>query len=156
MGNVSKYVSLRPVVCLQTLLERFLRHSFSCYHYPVIFSVFVFPQSLHLSQFFSTIKNTCSFWHGKFQKVSTRAFCSWDDEFTREGNCGPPNNLCKCTETPSALSTNISRECNLYMSWSSHHLTSFRLEIKFGGFSKHQSRTSDTDRYVDYLINYQV
>ena len=61
----------------------------------------------------STTNNLCNFWHSNFQQVSTYAFCSWDDVFTQNWNCSSPNNLCKCTEPPSTLSTNISIEWNL-------------------------------------------
>ena len=64
----------------------------------------------------STTNNLCNFWHSKFQQVSTYAFCSWDETFTQKWNCSSPNNMCKCTETPSTLSTNTSTVWNLYLS----------------------------------------
>ena len=45
-------------------------------------------------------------------------------KFTQKWNCSFPNNLCKCTESPSTLSTNTSTERNLYLSWSNHLVTS--------------------------------
>ena len=65
---------------------------------------------------FSTTNNHCNFWHSNFQQVSTYAFCSCDDKFTQKWNCRSPNNLCKCTESPSSLSTNTSIVWNLYSS----------------------------------------
>ena len=109
--NVSRFV-------LQILLEWLCSHSFPCYHHTIFFSEFVIPYSLQLSWNFSTTNNICSFWHTKFQEVSTHAFCSWDVIFTQKWNCSSPNNLCKCTESPFTLSTNISVERNLYFSWS--------------------------------------
>ena len=64
----------------------------------------------------STNNNLCNFWHSKFQQVSTYAFCSWDHIFTEKWNCSSPNNLRKCTESPSTLLTNTSIEWNLYFS----------------------------------------
>ena len=98
-------------------------------------------------KFLSTTNNLCNFWHSKFQQVSTYTFCSWDDIFTQKWNCNSPNNLCKCTKTPSTLSTNTSIEWNLYLPWSNHLVTSFRLEMNVGCFSEHQNKTGDTDRY---------
>ena len=82
----------------------------------------------------STTKNLCNFWLSKFQQVSTYAFCSWDDIFTQKWNCSSPHNLCKCTKSPSTLSTNTSTVWNLYLSWSNQLVTSFRLEMNVGGF----------------------
>ena len=65
----------------------------------------------------------------------------------KEGNCGSPNDLCKCAKSPSTLSSNISIEWNHFLSWSHHLLTSFRLKMNVGGFSKHQSKRRDTSRY---------
>ena len=104
----------------------------------------------------STTNNLCNFWHSKFQQVSTYAFCSWDDMFTQKWNCSSPNNLCKCTESPSTLSTNTSIVWSLYFSWSNHLVTSFRLEMNVGGFSEHQNKTSDTDRYNGYFFTARV
>ena len=84
------------------------------------------------------------------------AFCSWDDIFTQKWNCSSPNILCKCTESPSTLSTNTSIEWNLYLSWSNHLVTSFRLEMNVGGFFEHQNKTSDTDRYRGYFFTARV
>ena len=67
-------------------------------------------------EIFSTTNNLCNFWHSKIQQVSTYAFCSWDDIFTQKWNCSSPNNLCKCTESPSTLSTNTPIVWNLYSS----------------------------------------
>ena len=66
----------------------------------------------------SITNNPCNFWKSKFQQVGTYAFCSWDDIFTQKSNCSSLNNLCKCTESPSTLSTNTSIEWNLYFSTS--------------------------------------
>ena len=104
----------------------------------------------------STTNNLCNFWHSKLQHVNTYVFCHWDDIFTQKWNCSSPNNLCKCTKSPSTLSTNTSIIWNLYFSWSNHLVTSFRLEMNVGGFSEHQNRTSDTDRYKGYFFNARV
>ena len=104
----------------------------------------------------STTNNLCNFWHSKFQQVSTCVFCSWYDIFTQTWNCSSPNNLCKCTESPSTLSTNTSIEWNLYLSWSNHLVTYFRLEMNVGGFSEHQNKTSDTDWNKGYFFTTRV
>ena len=100
----------------------------------------------------STTNNQCNFWHSNVQQVSTYAFCSWDYIFKQKWNCSSPNNFCKCTESPSKLLTNTSREWVLYFSWRNHLVTSFRLEMNVGGFSKHQNKTRDTDRYEGYFF----
>ena len=99
----------------------------------------------------STTNNLCNFRHSKFQQISTYSFCSWDDIYTQKWNCSSPNNMCKCTESPSTLSTNTSIEWNLYFSWNNHLVTSFNLEMNVGSFSDHQNKTSDTDRYKRYF-----
>ena len=104
----------------------------------------------------STSNNLCIFWHSIFQQVSTYALCSWDDIFTQKWNCSSTNNLCKCTESPSTLSINTSTVWNLYFSWNNHLVTSFRLEMKIGRFSKHQNKTSDTNRYKGYFFTARV
>ena len=65
-------------------------------------------------EIFSTTNSLCNFWHSKLQQVITNAFCSWDNIFTQKWNCSSPENLCKCTKSPSTLSTNTSIEWNLY------------------------------------------
>ena len=100
----------------------------------------------------STTNNLCDLWHSKFQQVSTYAFCSWNDIFTQKRNCSSPKNLCKSPKSPSTLSTNTAIVWNLYLSWSNHLVTSFRLEMNVAGFSKHQNKTSDTDRYKGYFF----
>ena len=124
----------------------------------------LFPQSLSSHTLCSCLEilltnnNLCNFWHSKFQQVSTYAFCSFDDIITQKWNCSSPNNLFKCTESPSMLSTNTSLEWNLYSSWSNLEvaITSFRLEMNVGGFSKHHNKTSDTDRYKWYFFTARV
>ena len=89
----------------------------------------------------STTNNLCNFWHSKLQQASNYAFCSWYDILTQKWNCSSPNILCKFTKSPSTLSTNTCIEWNLYLSWSDHFVTSFRSEMKVGGFSEHQNKT---------------
>ena len=103
-----------------------------------------------------TTNNLWNFWHSKFQQISTYAFCIWDDILTEKWNCSSPNNLCKCTESPSTMSTNTSIEWNLYFSWSNYLVTCFRLEMNVGSFSEHQNKTSDIDRYKRYFFNARV
>ena len=122
----------------------------------------LFPQSLSSNTLCScleilfTTNNLWNFWHSKFQQASTYAFFSWDDIFTQKWNCSSPNNLCKCTKSPSTLSTKTSLEWNLYCSWSNHLVTSFRLEMNVGSFSEHQNKTSDTNRYKGYFFTARV
>ena len=104
----------------------------------------------------STTNNLCNFWHSKFQQVSTYAYFIWDDIFGQKWNCSSPNNLCKCTKSPSTLSTNTCIEWNLYLSWSNHLITSPRLEMNVGGFSEHQNKTSDTDWYKRYFFTARI
>ena len=65
---------------------------------------------------FSTAKNLSNLWCSKLQHVSNYAFCRWDDTFTQNWNCSSPNNLCKCTEAPSPLSSKLSIVWNFYLS----------------------------------------
>ena len=99
-----------------------------------------------------TNNNLCNFWRSKFQQISTHAFCSWCDIFTQKWNCDSLKNLYKCTESPSITSI----EWNLYSSWSNHLVTSFSLDINVGGFSEHQNKTSDTNRYKRYFFTARV
>ena len=55
---------------------------------------------------------------------------------TQKGKCGSTNNMCKCTKTKLRLSSNTSREWNLYLSCSDHFVTFFKLEMNVGVFSK--------------------
>ena len=146
MRNVSKNVSSRST----DLLCRFCWNDSARTLFPATINQ-LFSQSLYshticsCPDILATTNNLCIFC--KFQQVSTYAFCSWDDIFTQKWNCSSHNNLCKCVESPSTLSTNTSIEWNLYLSLSNHLVTSFMLEMNVGGFSEHQNKTSDTDRY---------
>ena len=104
----------------------------------------------------STTNQLCNFWHSKSQQVSTYAFCSWDGIFTQNWNCSSPNNLCKRIGSPSTLSTNTSTECNLYLSWNNHLVTPLRFEKNVGGFSEHQNKTSNTQRYNRYFFTAHI
>ena len=129
MRNVCNNVSSR----LTDLFCRFCWNDSACSPFPATYlpyaygslppaapSAQLFSQSLSSHtlcsclEILSSINNLCTFWHSKIQQVSTYAFCSWDDIFTQIWNCNSPNNLCKCTEAPSTLSTNTSIEWNLY------------------------------------------
>ena len=161
MTNVCKNVSSQPT----DLFCRFcwndsVRTPFpATSHPPAAPLIQLFSQSLSSHtlcsclDILSTTNNLCNFWHSKFQQVSTYAFCSWDDIFTQKWNCSSPNNLCKCTESSSTLSTNTSLEWNLYLSRSNHLVTSFRIKMNNGGFSEHQNKTGDTNRYKGYFFN---
>ena len=148
MRNVWKNVSPRPT----DLLCRFCWIDSARTPFPATSRHPVAPFTLLFSQclssytlcccldILSTTNHLCNFWHSKIQQVSTYAFCSWDDKFTQKWNCSSPNNLCNCTESSSMLSTNSSIEWNLYVSWSNHIVTSFRLEMNIGGFSDIETR----------------
>ena len=157
MRNVCKNVFLRTI----DLFCRFSWNDCARTPFPVT-TTQLFSQSLSSHtlcscvEVFRTTNNLCIFWHSKFQQVRTYKFCSWDDIFTQKWNCSSPNNFCKCTESPSTFSTNNSIESNLYLSWSNHLVTSFRLELNIGGFSEHQNKTSDTDRYKGYFFTARV
>ena len=58
---------------------------------------------------FSTANNLANLWCSEIQHVSTYRFYRWDDIFTQKWTCSAPKNLCKCTESPSPLSSN--RKC---------------------------------------------
>ena len=130
MKNLCKIVSSRPT----DLFCRFCWNESACLP-PVrkLFSAYgslplpatttqLFSQNLpsytlcSFLEIVSATNNLCNFWHSKFQHVSTYAFCSWDNLITQKRNCSFPSTLCKCTESPSTLSTNISIEWNLYFS----------------------------------------
>ena len=84
-------------------------------------------------------------------QVSNYAFSSWNDVFLQIWNCNSPNKFCMCTESPSTFPTNTFIELNLYLSRSNHSVTSFRLERNAGVFSKHQNKTSGTERYKGFF-----
>ena len=98
-------------------------------------------------EFVTTTNNLCNFWRSKLQQITTHAFCSGHDIFTQESNCSSPNNLFNCTKIATTLSTNTSIEWKLYLSWSNHLVTSFRLEVNVRGFRKSPNKKSDTDNY---------
>ena len=159
MRNVCKSVSSRTtdLFVLQSLLEWLCSQSLSRHHYPTVFSQSLSSQLFCSSvEIFSTTNNLSNFWHSKLQQASTYAFCIYDDIFMQKWNCSSPNNLCKCTESSSALSTNTFIEWNLSFSWSNHVVTSFTLKMNVGGFSEHQNETSDTDRYKRYFFTARV
>ena len=122
----------------------------------------LFSQSLSSHTFrnclesLSTTNNLCNFWRSKFQQVSTSTFCSWDNIFTQKCNCSSLNNVCRCTESLSTLSTNTSIEWSLYFCWSNHIVTSFRLEMNVGAFSEYQNKTSVTDGCKGYFFTARV
>ena len=153
MRNVCRNVYSWPT----DLLGRFCWIDSACSSLPAI-TTQLFSQSLSSHtlcsclEILSTTNNLWNFWRSSFQQVSTYAFCSLDDVFTLKWNCSSLKNLCKCTKSPSTSSTNTSIERNFYLSWSNHHVTSFRLEMNVGGFSEHQNKTSDTDRYKRYFF----
>ena len=130
MRNICKNVSSRPTglfcricwnesACLP--LVRKLPSAYGSLPLPAT-TTQLFSQSLssHMLcsclEILSTTNNLCSFWHSYFQQVSTYAFSSWYDIITQKWNCSSPNNLCKCTKSPSSLSTKTSLEWNLYFS----------------------------------------
>ena len=157
MRIVCKNVSSRPT----DLFCRFCWNDSTCSQFPAT-TTELFSQNLSwhtLSsclRILSTTNNLYNSCRRKFQQVSTYAFCSWDDTFTQKWNCISSNNMCKCTDSPSRLSTNISIEWNLYLSWSNHLVASFRLERNLGSFSEHQNKTSDTDRNKGYFFTARV
>ena len=157
MRNVCKNVSPRPTY----LFCRFSWNDSARTALPAT-TIQLFSQSLSSHtlcsclDILSTTNNLCNFWHSKFQKVSTYAFCSWDDIFTEKENYSSPNTLWKCTKSSSTLPTNTSIEWNLYSSWSNQLVTSFRFEMNVGGFSEHQNKTSYTGRYKRYFFTASV
>ena len=54
------------------------------------------------------------------------------------------------------LPITCARALNPHPRWSNHLVPSFRLEINVGGFSEHQNKTSDADRYYAYLFTARV
>ena len=153
MRNVCKKVYSRPT----DLFCRFFWNDSACSFFSAtttqLFSQILSSHTIcSCLEILSTTNNLCKFWRSKFQQVSTYAFCGWDCIFTQNWICHCPNNLCMCTESPSTLSTNTSTEWNLYLSWSNHLVTSFRLEMNIGSFFEHQHKTSDTDRFKGYFF----
>ena len=153
MRNVCENVSSR----LTDLCCRFWWNGSACSPLPAT-TTKLFSRNLSYHTFcsclenLSTTNNLCIFWRSKLQQVSSHAFCSWDDKFTQKWNWNSPNNLCKCTDYPSTLLTITSTEWNLCLPWSNYLVTSFILEMNVGGFSEHQNKTSDTDRYKRYFF----
>ena len=148
MRNVCKNISSRPT----DLFRRFCWNDSACSPLPAT-TTQLFYQCLSSHTLCSCLENLsttnslCNLWRSNFQQVSTYAFCSWDDIFTQKWNCTSPNNLCKCTKSPSMFSTNTSIQWKLYISWSNHLVTSFCVKMNVGSFLEHQNKTSDTDRY---------
>ena len=99
----------------------------------------------------STTKNLSNLWCSKLQHVSTYAFCSWEDMFTRKWNCCSPNNLCKSSKSLPPLSSFRSIVWNFNLSWSNHLVTTLRLKMNVGHLSKHQNKPSDIDRHKGYF-----
>ena len=148
MMNVCKIVSSRLI----GLFCRFCWNDSACSPFSAtttqLFSQILSSRTLcSCREILSTTNNFCSFWCSKLQQLSAYAFYSRDVIFTPKWNWSSPNNLCKCTEATSTLSTDNSIEWNLYLTWSNHLVTFFRLGMNVGGFFDHQNRTSDTDRY---------
>ena len=79
-------------------------------------------------EIFSTTNNFFNSRSVEFQQVISHRFCSWNDVFTQKWNCG-------------------SSKRNLYLSRSNHLVSSFRLKMNVGRFSKHRKKTSDTNKY---------
>ena len=116
MRIVCKNVSLRPT----DLFCRYCWNDSGRTPFPATITQ-LFSQSLSSHTLcscldnFSTTNNLCNFRHSNIQQVSTYAFCSWDKIFTQKRNWSSPNNLCKCTEPPSILSTNTSIEWKILL-----------------------------------------
>ena len=149
MRNVCKIVSSRPT----DLFCRLCWNDTARSPFPAT-TTLLFSESLSSHtlcsclETLSTANSLCNFWHSNFQQISTHAFCSRDDIFTRKQYCNSLNNLCKCTKSMSTLSTNTSIEWSLYLSWSNNLVTSLSLKMNVGGYSEHQNMMSDTNRYI--------
>ena len=154
-------VSLRDWLALQILLKWLCLPAFLCLWVPSI-SKQLPPPNCFLKVCLPMLRaavlkfylplTTSAISGAAFPTQSTHNFCGWGDIFTLKGNCGFPNTLYECTESTSTMPTNTSIEWNLYLSWSNHLVTSFRLEMNVGGFSEHQNKTSDTDRYKGHFF----
>ena len=150
-------ISSRPT----GLFYKFCRNDSTCNPFPAA-TTQLFLQSLSSHkicsclEIFSSTNNLCNFWRSIFNQVSNYAFCSWDDIITQKRKCKSPKILCKCTKVAYTLSTRTSIEWNLYMSRISILVTSFKLEMIAGGFSKHQNKSSDADRYKRYISTARV
>ena len=141
MRNVSKDVSFRPNNLFCKTCGLYFACSFFLLPLLNLFRrVFVPTFFTAVFNFFWTNNNIWKISHSNFQKVGIYAFSSWEKSFTQNWNCGSPNTLCNCTESPLTLSTNTSKERNLYLSWTNHPVTSFRLELKVGGFQHIKAR----------------
>ena len=153
MKNVCKYAFLRPT----GFSRRFGCNDPAWTPHPtsttqLFFRVRLPTLSLAILTFFLPVTTSAisGTWNCN-KSVSTR-LAAGTKYFTQKGNCDSPNTLCSWTESPPKFSTNTSTEWNLHLSWSNHLVTCFRLEIEVGGFSKHQNKTSDTDRYKRYYL----
>ena len=156
MRDVCGKVSSRSTVCFTVFVGVTLYAVLFLLPLRIFSPVFVFPHSLQLSWIFSTTIIICTFWYSKFQLVSTLTVRSWDNIFTQKWNSSSPITLSKCTKCPCMLSTSISIDWKLYLSWSNHLVTVFRLEMNVGGFSNHQNKTRDTGRYKTYFLTARV
>ena len=96
-------ISTRPIA----LFGRFCRNDSPLLTYKIHVCSQVVPSyTLNCPvESFSTIDDLRNFWRIKFQEINTDTFCSWDDIFTQYLKLFSTNNLSKCTESTSTLST---------------------------------------------------
>ena len=111
--NVCKNVSSQPnclfcSFCKLILLSFFL--TTTCHEFSHSLSIHTLCSCLEI---LSTTNKLSNFWRRVFQQFSTYAFWSWSDIVTQKCICVSPNNLCKCTESPSTFLIKTFREWTL-------------------------------------------
>ena len=74
------------------------------------------PTHTLFSCFYFSYRQQLQFLAQQIPKSQHCTFCGCVDIFTQKWNFASLNNLCRCTESPSPLTTNTPKEWNLYLS----------------------------------------
>ncbi len=151
MSLRDRLICFADFVGLTLLALRFLLPQPNCFLKVCLATLFAAVWIFFLPLTTSAISGTAN-----SNKSAPTRFAAGTIYFTQKRNCSSPNTVCKCSESPSPLSTNTSIQWNLYFSRRNHLLTSFKLEMNVGSFSEHQNKTSDTDRYKRYFFTARV
>ena len=98
-------------VVLKIVVEWLCLQSFSCSHYPTVFSQFVCSHCIQLSWKFSYKQQLLHFQAQQTQEVNTKA-CTTGTTIIGQNEFVLRMGLCKCTESPYTLEASTSEEWN--------------------------------------------